>query len=632
MTVHIVSFLGLGNTRLPDRYEHVSYRFGHRESRPGPLVVEAIRELLGGTETRLTVVGTTDACEYWKPGSANGPFDRWYTGQPPEVRVVPPGKQEADLMEIFEVLRDVLDPAPGVRFVLDVTHGFRSQPLLAIGALLFQRAQLARQGKSLGARIVYGAFEARGDDGVAPLWDLTPILAAGQWTSALDAFMRYGRADELRELLGELSAEWRDRARPAGESDVTFSRAASYPRDLGRALASVADDLSTGRLRDLFTKSSEHALELTHPDNEGLRRLLAELPLMERSIADLRGWLQPLAAPNVLGEEGLRATAHYARLMGELQRFAEQAAALREGLITHVALLTSQPWVDAGVKGCDEARSAVESGEIMGYRGSAEDRVAILSAHGEAALEAAKLWGSVRQIRNDVEHVGINDSPVGASKVRARLHELSTAFSNLLDARTVASPPSSRRFVNLSNHPVSSWSDLQRQAAEAIGVPTDVSAELTVDPGATSEEVVENARTIADMVRGLGATAAHVATEPTLTFALVRELQSFGVRCYAATTHRRSTVAPVGDATVEKRSLFEFVGWREYPLGPDGLTGGASPSARVGTARRRTPLLPPSGHSGSLRGSAGRRSCCTPRWPGGRRTTSAEPRWRRPTP
>lgn len=134
----------------------------------------------------------------------------------------------------------------------------------------------------------------------------------------------------------------------------------------------------------------------------------------------------------------------------------------------------------------------------------------------------------------------------------------------------VARPDAATRagFLNLSNHPVATWSDAQREAAAALGfgAPVDLTTPMPEVPAdADTDAVSALADTLATRVRALGVGAAFVAGEFSLTHALVSRLQSDGVRCFTSTTRREAVARPLPDGRVEMQHTFSFVRWREYP-------------------------------------------------------------------
>lgn len=117
---------------------------------------------------------------------------------------VPEGKSENELWEIFNQVYKAIPENSEVFF--DITHGFRSLPLLA--AVILTYAQVMK-GITVGG-IYYGAFETLGpalqvskmppEQRLAPIFDLTPLISLADWTLAIDRFLGTGDARPLGEL------------------------------------------------------------------------------------------------------------------------------------------------------------------------------------------------------------------------------------------------------------------------------------------------------------------------------------------------------------------------------------------------------------------------------------------------
>jgi CRISPR-associated Csx2 family protein len=103
---------------------------------------------------------------------------------------------------MFALLADALPENSQV--IVDVTHGFRSQPMLALAAGVYLRTV-----KNVTIdRIVYGAYEARDTHtNTAPVVDLTSFLDLIDWSVSAGQFIKYGNARPLSSLLNELHRE-----------------------------------------------------------------------------------------------------------------------------------------------------------------------------------------------------------------------------------------------------------------------------------------------------------------------------------------------------------------------------------------------------------------------------------------
>ena len=109
---------------------------------------------------------------------------------------IPDGKSEDELWQIFRALTESVPE--GCRLHLDITHGFRSLPMLAFTACSFLR--VTRRVEIVG--IHYGAWDARNEKSNAtPAFDLTPFLTLLDWSSAADQFLDIGDATRAAALL-----------------------------------------------------------------------------------------------------------------------------------------------------------------------------------------------------------------------------------------------------------------------------------------------------------------------------------------------------------------------------------------------------------------------------------------------
>lgn len=101
---------------------------------------------------------------------------------------------EDQIWSVFQTIYEKIDH--GDEIIFDITHSFRSIPMLAITIINF--ARIMKSCSVYG--IYYGAYEAKDNSGIAPIIDLTVYNDILQWTSATDTFIRYGTTDQIKEL------------------------------------------------------------------------------------------------------------------------------------------------------------------------------------------------------------------------------------------------------------------------------------------------------------------------------------------------------------------------------------------------------------------------------------------------
>lgn len=112
--------------------------------------------------------------------------------------VLPVGKNEQELWEIFQTVYDCIDE--GEELYLDITHSLRNIPVQMLSVITFARAVK----KAEVGGIYYGAFEA-GEKNIrgvkeAPVFDLIMFLDILDWSQAASSFVNYGNSDQIVDL------------------------------------------------------------------------------------------------------------------------------------------------------------------------------------------------------------------------------------------------------------------------------------------------------------------------------------------------------------------------------------------------------------------------------------------------
>lgn len=112
-------------------------------------------------------------------------------------------------------------------------------------------------------------------------------------------------------------------------------------------------------------------------------------------------------------------------------------------------------------------------------------------------------------------------------------------------------------FINLSNHPSTSWSP--EQLAAAGGQVIDMSFPQVLPDG--DEKYIRGlaAEYYDRIVKMKENLVVHIMGEMNFTFALVNLLKASGIKCVASTTKRETT-----EENGVKISRFRFVRFREY--------------------------------------------------------------------
>jgi CRISPR-associated DxTHG motif protein len=237
-----LSFLGT------DKYEPTVYQW-QDDTCPSRFMAEAVRQFF---EPDRLLVAMTDAARHANATDLRQACDFDELG-------VPPGNSEEEWWDVFECITAAI-PAEA-ELVVDVTHGFRSQPLVALAAVAYLRTA-----KDVTVeRIVYGAFDAHSDDrNVTEVLDLTAFLSLIDWSKATEQFLERGDARGLRDVLQASAA-----------SSKRFRRRLSTGGD---KLAALTQAIAMNRPSEAFREARELRGKLANLE-QGAENVPAARPL-----------------------------------------------------------------------------------------------------------------------------------------------------------------------------------------------------------------------------------------------------------------------------------------------------------------------------------------------------------------
>ena len=114
------------------------------------------------------------------------------------------------------------------------------------------------------------------------------------------------------------------------------------------------------------------------------------------------------------------------------------------------------------------------------------------------------------------------------------------------------------KLINITNHPSNNWNENQKSGYEEV---IDFRFPL-IDPRASEEEIDKLSDQFLNEVKKQytpSDTQVMVMGEFTFSFSLIKKLKNNGFSVVAATTERKAI-----EEDGVKKSVFEFVRWREY--------------------------------------------------------------------
>ena len=387
----LITVLGLGRLDPGSKtrsYEETTYAFPSGQQRRGSLFAA-----MAATEyevERIDCLATEDAWE------AHGKALEDASPAPVERHAVDAIGGEADLWRLFQTVVDI--PQAGDRLVLDVTHGFRTMPL--IGVVAASVATLTKDATIEG--LLYGAFDQR-DTGtnVTQVIDLMPFYNLLQWQAACAEFARTG-------LAGGLLAALSDETRLPG-SVASFQQHAG---ELALALTMMNPSAAQESAREL-------AKAVKKVDTTPTGEKIPPVPPAMRAVA---GWVGEACAPLLqhdcagAPEDRLRHEAALIRWYRDRGHYTQAATLLREWLVSLAgwALLGEYPVTK---KQRDRAESAIVSlnwkrQHRKGKCNARPLRVHLQRLRSQSWLPALlDTWETVTNARNNITHCAMRREP-----------------------------------------------------------------------------------------------------------------------------------------------------------------------------------------------------------------------------
>ncbi len=384
-----ITFLGIGN------YQETTYTW-QGEQCTTLYMAEATARIFAPDELLVLLTTEAEAKDY-------AALVQRLAGTVPIRKLsIPNGRSETELWEIFSVIAEAVDP--GDSLIFDITSSYRSLPVLALLAASFLRTVR----EATVERMIYGAFEAR-ENNVSPIFDLTPFIALLDWTTATEAFLRYGRADDLAEQVR--NSVHSVPSAPANND----SRIADQLATLTRALQTVrtAEVMESADRLDQLLQQRRNDTE-NDPPTAPFTMLLDQITDGYAHLA-LADPMDPANSNAVLQRK-------LAMVYWYLQKaMPVQAITLsREWLVSLVVARRGQELFDRSHR--------VEAEDLLNARVQAAETDPI---HTDLP-RMQKIWIELAGLRNDVAHTGMRPGSAHAQKVFQRADKIYEKLQQLL--------------------------------------------------------------------------------------------------------------------------------------------------------------------------------------------------------
>ena len=422
--LRLITFLGTG------RYERVEYIWGDIEGSSSERFTteffpEAIIHFLGRNNVNVDevlVLVTNQAKE-------QNNFKELQKRLGAKLRAIdiPFGQKESELWEIFD--RIASEVREKEEIVLDITHGFRSIPMI-----VFSVADYLKKTKSVTIRhILYGAYEAgkhsqsntkrvwhahicfaakhwkhsQSNTKRVPIFDLTPLLDLMEWTGGLEAFLKRGEADLVGEKMQKKQASL--------HRQRTFSSNPPYNlQSVGEKLQTLSRSLHLARPREVL-KDAHDLLEL-----------------LEKAKSELEEWAKPFATIIDRVHKELEAFA-YKDANDLTPESLEKQLALLEYYINKdlmiPAVLLAREWMVSYViyrhyGKCTDWNKKEKREEAENHLNRNKSLPAADSSGNMLPDDLLDCWKSLADLRNDLAHCGMRENPRPAKNIKSELENI----------------------------------------------------------------------------------------------------------------------------------------------------------------------------------------------------------------
>ncbi len=466
---------------------------------------------------------------------------------------IPEGFSSEEIWEIFEIVFGCIEDGDEVYF--DITHAFRSLPLLGMALLNYAKALRKIQVNA----IFYGAFEKLGpapevakmpmEARNAPVLDLLSVSELQDWTNAAYEFVHYGKVSNLRQLT-------RKRISPVLAETEGADEIASRLRIISNTTEEMAKAIVTNRGAKIYQSidfdNLNDNLQFFEDHQSFIKPLNAIIKILANKVAPFRNndplhWLK---------------SAKWCAAHGMYQQGITQ---LQEGILTWLCL-HFEPQDSFFHWGNKEARDLISAAfNVVGkdeseWHGKAKvyaDRCKKL-VEDEMILSFKDLYISLTGLRNDINHGGYTGT-TRAKTFETGLKDFINQAEAIVTGQSSEGPIQQGNFLlNLSNHPLSSWQEAQRVEAERLFGKVEDMAFPAIPPEMSEEELDQLVDEYFQKIIKESPAAVHLMGEMTFTCRLVQRLKAAGIPCLASTTERIAREEEGRKVTEFRFSRFRF--------------------------------------------------------------------------
>lgn len=357
-----------------------------------------------------------------------------YPFQIKTIEQLPDGKNEKELFDLFRRIYDVMLPGDALYF--DITHGFRSLPMLALVLINYAKFLKGVEVKS----ITYGNFEAREElhdsDGniclKAPIIDLLPLSGIQDWTFAAADYLKNGNADKFTELSRAYKSSLFKGLKTGNKEEAIDIDS------LTNELKAVTDDFKTCRGNNILSSKNISALKKKLEQFD--RTVIEPLNPVVRKLENAFSAFEETTIEMVNCKNGLEA----ARWCMYNHLFQQAATILQECVVTFFCIRyglninsdVERKLVNGAFAKCEKLNfSKTKEEEKEAILKEVESNTITQKLINDKQISDRVIYEAFSMLtteRNDINHSGMRPQPHTSDKIRNNIKKAYAVFQDKL--------------------------------------------------------------------------------------------------------------------------------------------------------------------------------------------------------
>ncbi len=309
---------------------------------------------------------------------------------------IPSGKTSDEIWDMFSIISEKIPS--NSELLIDITHSFRSQPMLILAMAVFLRVVKEVKIK----KIIYGAFDAKNENGIAPIFDLTQFIDLIDWSYATELFVNNGISSLLSKILKDLHERTR-------VENHIFSKL----KTLGDNFQNISESLTFIRPKQVSEYSSKLKSTINNI-NLDIEKINASKPLkylLNKIPVSLKNLILS-DDDNIFSDAGFILQAEIIKYYLDTQQYVQAITLSREALVSLICKKNSLKF--------QKRDDRLKAEDILNEWADFLSKGIKLETF---PSQVGNLWTKIREARNDINHAGMRESVSPASKLKRNIED-----------------------------------------------------------------------------------------------------------------------------------------------------------------------------------------------------------------